>query len=65
MPTGNPHPNLIPYDKYPTRTCEIFIASGNNGQFRKLCELLGMPGPALTVELLDELIARGNAAAKK
>ena len=28
-------------------------------------ELLGMPGPALTVELLDELIARGNAAAKK
>ena len=43
MPTGNPHPNLVPYDKYPTRTCEIFIASGNNGQFRKLCELLGMP----------------------
>src|ERR1700712_1369708 len=42
VPTGNPHPNLVPYDKYPTRTCEIFIASGNNGQFRKLCELLGM-----------------------
>ena len=36
--TGNPHPNLVPYDKYPTRTCEIFIASGNNGQFRQLCE---------------------------
>ena len=46
MPTGNPHPNLIPYDKYPTKTCEIFIASGNNGQFRKLCELLGMPAMA-------------------
>jgi len=41
--TGNPHPNLVPYDKYPTKTCEIFIASGNNGQFRKLCEILGMP----------------------
>ncbi len=41
--TGNPHPNLVPYDKYPTRTCEIFIASGNNGQFRKLCELIGLP----------------------
>ncbi|WP_428487029.1 CaiB/BaiF CoA transferase family protein [Rhodopila sp.] len=39
--TGNPHPNLVPYDKYPTRTCEIFIASGNNGQFRKLCALIG------------------------
>ena len=41
--TGNPHPNLVPYDKYPTKTCDIFIASGNNGQFRKLCELLGLP----------------------
>ena len=38
--TGNPHPNLVPYDKYPTQTCDIFIAAGNNGQFRKLCELL-------------------------
>src|SRR5580658_364206 len=41
--TGNPHPNLVPYDKYPTRTCDIFIASGNNGQFRKLCELIARP----------------------
>ena len=41
--TGNPHPNLVPYDKYPTKTCDIFIASGNNGQFRKLCELIGQP----------------------
>ena len=41
--TGNPHPNLVPYDKFKTKTCEIFIASGNNGQFRKLCELIGQP----------------------
>ncbi len=41
--TGNPHPNLVPYDKFPTRTCEIFIASGNNGQFRKLCDIIGRP----------------------
>ena len=44
--TGNPHPNLVPYDKYPTRTCDIFIASGNNGQFRKLCGLIGRPALA-------------------
>jgi formyl-CoA transferase len=43
MPTGNPHPNLVPYDKFPTRTCEIFIASGNNGQFRKLAQMIGRP----------------------
>ena len=41
--TGNVHPNLVPYAKFPTRTCEIFIASGNNGQFRKLCEMIGQP----------------------
>ena len=44
--TGNPHPNLVPYDKFPTRTCDIFIASGNNGQFRKLCEIIGRPDMA-------------------
>jgi crotonobetainyl-CoA:carnitine CoA-transferase CaiB-like acyl-CoA transferase len=44
--TGNPHPNLVPYDKFPTRTCDIFIASGNNGQFRKLCEIIGRPAMA-------------------
>ncbi len=41
--TGNPHPNLVPYDKFPTRTGEIFIASGNNAQFRKLCAIIGRP----------------------
>lgn len=54
--TGNPHPNLVPYDKYPTKTCEIFIASGNNGQFRKLCEIVGRP------ELADDPRFANNGA---
>jgi formyl-CoA transferase len=41
--TGNPHPNLVPYDKFPTKTCDIFIASGNNGQFRRMAEIIGRP----------------------
>ena len=41
--TGNPHPNISPYEKYRTRTCEIFIAAGNDGQFRRLCDALGRP----------------------
>jgi formyl-CoA transferase len=40
---GNPHPNLAPYEKFATGTGEIFIACGNDGQFRRLCELLGRP----------------------
>jgi len=53
--TGNRHPNLVPYDKFPTRTCEIFIAAGNNGQFFKLCELIGR------AELADDPRFASNA----
>jgi formyl-CoA transferase len=42
-PTGNPHPNLAPYSKFRTRTCEIFVAAGNDPAFRKFCDFLGMP----------------------
>ncbi|MGE0203597.1 MAG: CaiB/BaiF CoA transferase family protein [Hyphomicrobiaceae bacterium] len=41
--TGNPHPNISPYDKYPTRTCDVFIGAGNNRAFRRVCEELGCP----------------------
>jgi formyl-CoA transferase len=41
--TGNPHPNLVPYSKFHTRTCEIFIAAGNDPAFRKFCDFLGIP----------------------
>jgi crotonobetainyl-CoA:carnitine CoA-transferase CaiB-like acyl-CoA transferase len=41
--TGNPHPNISPYEKYATKTCEIFIAAGNEGQFRKLCGAVNRP----------------------
>src|SRR5262249_2814175 len=44
--SGNAHPNVAPYDTFETRTSPIFLAVGNNGQFRKLCEQLGCPGLA-------------------
>src|SRR5271165_656099 len=40
---GNAHPNVVPYDTFATRTTPLFLAVGNNGQFRKLCEQLGCP----------------------
>jgi len=43
LPLGNPHPNIAPYEKYATATCDIFIAIGNDAQFRKLAESLGRP----------------------
>lgn len=39
--TGNAHPNIYPYDSFPTATTPIFLAVGNDRQFEKLCEVLG------------------------
>ncbi len=63
VPTGNPHPNLAPYEKYATKTCDIFVASGNNGQFRKLCELLGKPDLAADPRFVDNAGRLTNRAA--
>ena len=41
LPMGNAHPNISPYDKYATQTCEIFLAVGNDRQFQRLCGELG------------------------
>jgi crotonobetainyl-CoA:carnitine CoA-transferase CaiB-like acyl-CoA transferase len=43
LPLGNPHPNIAPYEKFATRTCDIFICVGNDAQFRKLVEALERP----------------------
>ncbi len=40
---GNAHPSLFPYEPLPTADQELIIAVGNNGQFSKLCEILGLP----------------------
>jgi formyl-CoA transferase len=40
---GNAHPNVAPYDKWPTKDGDIFIAVGNDRQFRKLVQILGQP----------------------
>ncbi len=40
--TGNAHPNISPYDKFSTRTGDIFIAVGNDATFGRLCAELGL-----------------------
>jgi formyl-CoA transferase len=41
--TGNAHPNISPYDKFPTRTVDVFLAVGNDRAFGRLCAELGAP----------------------
>jgi crotonobetainyl-CoA:carnitine CoA-transferase CaiB-like acyl-CoA transferase len=40
---GNSHPSLFPYEPLPCADGELIITAGNDGQFRKLCEVLGLP----------------------
>ncbi|NOV27086.1 CoA transferase [Cupriavidus necator] len=44
--TGNAHPNIYPYDTVATATDPIFLAVGNDRQFRILCEHLRLPALA-------------------
>jgi crotonobetainyl-CoA:carnitine CoA-transferase CaiB-like acyl-CoA transferase len=38
---GNVHPVVVPYQVFPVADGHIIIASGNDGQFAKLCTVLG------------------------
>jgi crotonobetainyl-CoA:carnitine CoA-transferase CaiB-like acyl-CoA transferase len=40
---GNAHPSLFPYEPLPTADGELIIIAGNDGQFRKLCQVLDLP----------------------
>ena len=43
---GNAHPNIVPYQVFPVADGHVIIASGNDGQFAKLCAVLGEGGLA-------------------
>jgi crotonobetainyl-CoA:carnitine CoA-transferase CaiB-like acyl-CoA transferase len=55
MRMGNSHPSLFPYEPMPCSDGELIITAGNNGQFRRLVEVLGVP------ELADDPRFSGNA----
>jgi crotonobetainyl-CoA:carnitine CoA-transferase CaiB-like acyl-CoA transferase len=40
---GNAHPNVAPYQVFPTQDGNIIIAVGNDGQFQRLCAFAGVP----------------------
>ncbi|MCF3639347.1 CoA transferase [Rhizobium sp. TRM95111] len=43
---GNNHPNISPYEVFATGDGHLIFAVGNDGQFQRLCALLGMPEAA-------------------
>lgn len=39
---GNAHPNIVPYQDFPSADGDFILAVGNDGQFRKFCEVAGL-----------------------
>ncbi len=67
---GNAHPNIVPYEVFPVRDGHVIIATGNDGQYRRLCTALGdealgadpkFANNALRVENRIDLIAKITA----
>jgi crotonobetainyl-CoA:carnitine CoA-transferase CaiB-like acyl-CoA transferase len=40
---GNAHPNIVPYQDFETSSGRIAVAAANDGLFRALCSVLGIP----------------------
>ncbi|MGE0218266.1 CaiB/BaiF CoA transferase family protein [Mycolicibacterium sp.] len=40
---GNAHPSVFPYEPLPTADNDLVVTAANDGQFRRLCEVLGIP----------------------
>jgi crotonobetainyl-CoA:carnitine CoA-transferase CaiB-like acyl-CoA transferase len=39
---GNSHPSLFPYEPLPAKDTDLIVTAGNDTQFGKLCEVLGV-----------------------
>jgi crotonobetainyl-CoA:carnitine CoA-transferase CaiB-like acyl-CoA transferase len=60
---GNAHPNITPYQVFPVADGHIIIASGNDGQFVKLCGVLGDPALAKNSDYIDNAARLAHRAA--
>ena len=40
---GNAHPNIVPYQEFPVADGHIIVATGNDNQYVKFCNVLGAP----------------------
>ncbi|MEU8836306.1 CoA transferase [Streptomyces sp900116325] len=40
---GNAHPSVFPYEPLPTADRDLIVTAANDGQFRRLCDVLGIP----------------------
>ncbi|AGT10106.1 CaiB/BaiF CoA transferase family protein [Paracoccus aminophilus] len=60
---GNAHPNLVPYAVFDCADGFVIIATGNDGQYRRLCAVLGLPALAEAPDYLTNALRIANREA--
>ncbi len=60
---GNAHPNIVPYQDFPTADGHVIIAIGNDRQFAALAAALGHPEWAQSAETATNAARVGNRTA--
>ena len=60
---GNAHPNLTPYQAFPTADGNLILAIGNDGQFRRFCQVAGLDGVAADARFVDNRSRLANRPA--
>jgi crotonobetainyl-CoA:carnitine CoA-transferase CaiB-like acyl-CoA transferase len=63
MRMGNAHPNIVPYSVFDCADGWIIIATGNDGQYRRLCAVLGLDTLAEAPDYLTNADRIANRAA--
>ena len=64
---GNAHPNIVPYQEFPVADGHIIVATGNDNQYIKFCNVLGAPELGQNPDYKDNigrLKHRGELVAK-
>jgi crotonobetainyl-CoA:carnitine CoA-transferase CaiB-like acyl-CoA transferase len=57
---GNSHPNIVPYQTFPTKDGHVMIAVGSDSQFEKLCSILGRTDIAGDARYATNALRVGN-----
>ncbi len=60
---GNAHPNIVPYQAFPTADGHIIIAVGNDAQFARFCEAIDRPDLAAEPAYADNSVRVKNREA--
>lgn len=60
---GNAHPNLAPYAVFDCRDGWLILATGNDGQYQRLCRILGLEDMATAPDFLTNADRVTNRAA--